>query len=133
MSNPGLMGSDPEQVFLELIDSGLETLARERDVFLSGAFDQIREISEEKRHLLERLESAMPTIARTPAILNAIEVLVTSSRRNEEIIKAAQQGLSHARRRIESIRKAGRGVVAYAEDGSAISSRADLLGALRSA
>lgn len=122
-----------QQRFLSLVQGGLETLEQERDVFLTGAFHKIQGISDEKKLLLQRLEQAMPRLERSAEVLNAIDLLVRAGRRNEEIIKAAQQGLMHAKRRVESIRRAGRGVVAYAEDGSSISSHADLMASLRSA
>ena len=62
-----------------------------------------------------------------------IKQLIEASRRNEQIIDAARQGLAYARRRIARIEEARKGAVAYGEDGGRIVSRADVIGRDRSA
>lgn len=111
----------------EIIDEGLEVLEEERGVFLSGTYEKIEAITKRKLDVLERLEKAVPAVPRSATVINAIKRLIVASKRNEQIIQAARQGLSHARRRITAISETRRGVVAYAEDGSRIKSRADLL------
>ena len=119
--------------FQEIVEEALELLARERALFLTGDYEKIPQVSGQKISVLERIEDAIPFAPQTRATIAVIEELVIASRRNEEIIQAARQGLAHARRRISSIREARRGVVAYAEDGSQIASHADLIGREKSA
>ena len=119
--------------FQEVMSTAIDVLSRERALFLSGQYAGIEAITVEKVDILARLEDVFPTAPRTQETISAIQSLVDASRRNEEIIQAARQGLAHARRRINSIRAARHGVVAYAEDGTQISSQADLIGREKSA
>ena len=112
---------------LEIVDEAVALLDEERDVFLQGNYDLIEAVSARKLDVLERLELAMAGMSRSVMAIGAIRRLIAASRRNEQIIEAARQGLVHARRKIGAIEQAVRGVVAYAEDGSRIASRADLL------
>ena len=121
------------EAFEAVIAETLDVLAYERTLFLTGEYGELSEITDKKAALLSRIEEAVPLAPRTRATIAAIEDLVVASRRNEEIIQAARQGLAHARRRITSIRQAKHGVVAYAEDGSQISSQADLYAHQKSA
>ena len=129
--NMKAIGSDSE--FAEVVGEALDILARERLVFLTGDYNEIPKVTSDKVLVLERLEDAILRAPRTSDSISAIEELVSASRRNEEIIQAARQGLAHARRRIGSIRQARQGIVAYAEDGSQIASRADMVGHEKSA
>ena len=121
------------EAFEAVIAETLDVLAHERMLFLTGAYGELEGVTGKKTLLLARIEETVPFAPRTRATIGAIEDLVIASRRNEEIIQAARQGLAHARRRISSIQQAKQGVVAYAEDGSQISSRADLFARDKSA
>ncbi|MFK7945593.1 MAG: hypothetical protein AB8B85_22165 [Paracoccaceae bacterium] len=114
---------------LTTVEEALALLDAERDIFLQGRYEQIAELSERKMAVLDQLEAAMRGVPRSAIVVSAIRRLIAASRRNEQIIEAARQGLAHARRRIGAIQQAVRGVVAYAEDGTRIASRADQIGA----
>lgn len=114
------------------VETALALLDEERDVFLRGRYERIGEIAARKQKILDELEDAMTGIQRSALVVTAIRRLIAASRRNEQIIKAARQGLAHARRRIGAIQQAMRGVVAYAEDGSQIASHADMIGSGKS-
>lgn len=107
------------------VDAALTLLDEERDIFLQGRYAEISALGERKLAILEQLELALVGIERSALVVGAIRRLIAASRRNEQIIEAARQGLAHARRRIGAIQQAVRGAVAYAEDGSRIASRAD--------
>lgn len=124
---------DPRNLLIDTVQEGLEILSEERRVFLTGAYAQLKELTERKLAILGKLESIIPTVRRNTHVLQAMNALIAESRRNEEIIHAARQGLAQARRRITAIRKTRSGAVAYAEDGTTIMSRADEAGAARSA
>ena len=117
----------------DIVDEGLEVLDEERELFLTGGYENIPAITERKLQVLERLEAAIPAAPRSATVINAVKRLIAASRRNEQIIQAARQGLAHAKRRIGAILDSGRGVVAYAEDGSRIASSSDLIKNDRSA
>lgn len=121
-----------ERLFV-LVDDAVALLDEERDVFLEGQYMRIAQITERKLELLGDLETELAGAGRSVLVVNAVKRLIALSRRNEQIIQAARQGLAHARRRIVAIREAGQGVVAYAEDGSRIASTADLSNRERSA
>ncbi|MEM7058375.1 MAG: hypothetical protein AAF557_12350 [Pseudomonadota bacterium] len=110
------------------IGQALEILSDERDAFLTGAYDRIARITELKLSLLERLEIEIRSAPRSGDVIDMIKRLIDASRRNEQIIEAARQGLAYARRRIARIEDAQGGAVAYSEDGDKIVSRADVLG-----
>lgn len=118
---------------LAMVDEALELLDEERDVFLTGQYSRIADLTKRKLAVLRLLEVELAGAGRSALVINAVRRLIAISRRNEQIIQAARQGLAHARRRIGAIREAGRGVVAYAEDGSRIASQADLLSREKSA
>ena len=123
-----LMKDDPAAILSETIQSALDVLAEERGIFLAGDYDRIPMITESKLSLLERLESEIRAAPKTREVIDLIKQLIDASRRNEEIIAAARQGLAFAKRRISRIDAAQKGAVAYAEDGDRIVSRADVLG-----
>ena len=112
---------------MNTVDEALILLDEERDIFLQGRYAQIAELAERKLAVLERLELALAGIERSVLVVGAIRRLIAASRRNEQIIEAARQGLAHARRRIGAIQQAVRGAVAYAEDGTRIASQADMI------
>ena len=124
---------DTAAPLLRVVDEALDVLATERQVFLSGDYERIVEITEAKSEILVRLEDLIPSMARSITAIRAMQRLVEASKQNEQIIQAARQGLSHAKRRISAIAQTGRGAVAYAEDGTRISSHADLMKADKSA
>ena len=123
-----LKKDDPAAILSETIQSALDVLAEERGIFLAGDYDRIPMITESKLSLLERLESEIRAAPKTREVIDLIKQLIDASRRNEEIIAAARQGLAFAKRRISRIDAAQKGAVAYAEDGDRIVSRADVLG-----
>lgn len=122
MTDVKLAGTPP---LLELIDRAIDLLDDERSIFLDGQYERLPDVLQVKSKLLEQLELAMQTATRTARFVSAVKRLIDASRRNEQIIRAAQQGLSHARRRLKAIDEMHNGAVAYSEDGSRISSRAD--------
>lgn len=119
---------EPAQRLIESIKQALEVLRDERDAFLTGAYDRISQITELKLKLLDRLEAEIRAAPRSREVIDMIKRLIDTSRRNEQIIEAARQGLAFARRRIARIEDAQGGAVAYAQDGDKIVSRADVLG-----
>lgn len=112
---------------LDLVNEALELLEVERRVFLNGQYEKLSEIILAKTEILERLEAVIHSVVRTAGFVIAIKSLIEASRRNEHIIRAAQQGLAHARRRMKAIDQTRAGAVAYAEDGSRITSHADVV------
>ena len=118
------MERDPTRV-VEIVEEGMTLLEREREVLRAGDFPAVSSITSKKTDLLARLETAMRGVRRTAVIVEAVEALISESRRNEGMIRAALQGLAAAKRRIAAIIATGKGAVAYAEDGSRIKSRAD--------
>lgn len=125
--------TDPIRRLLQSISEALEILAEERDVFLTGAYNRISQITETKLALLARLEAEIRDAPKTRQVIDMIKRLIDTSRRNEQIIDAARQGLSYARRRLARIDDAHRGTVAYSEVGEKIVSRDDVLGQDKSA
>ena len=112
---------------LGVIAAAAELLERERQVFLTGRYEELAGIIAEKERMLGRLEGLIPTVVPNAEIVGALRDLIGMSRRNEQIIQAGRQGLAHARRRLKAIDEMNAGAVAYAEDGSPIRSNADLL------
>lgn len=121
------LGTEPMGSPVDLVNEALEVLDAERNVFLSGQYEKLSEIILAKTQILERLESVIHSVVRTAGFVIAIKSLIEASRRNEQIIRAAQQGLAHARRRMKAIDQTRAGAVAYAEDGSKITSHADVV------
>ena len=118
--------------FADVVSEALAILDEEQKVFLTGRYQSIPDIAERKLQVLGKLENEFSNLRPSEFVVASVRRIIAASRRNEQLIEAARQGLSHARRRIGAIREAGRGVVAYAEDGSRIASRADLLNTERS-
>ncbi|MEM9059274.1 MAG: hypothetical protein AAGD13_02325 [Pseudomonadota bacterium] len=112
----------------DIIDEAMRVLSREREIFLTGAYELLEELTAKKTRILQALEVTLQGAVRTAEIVIAVRGLIDASRRNEMIIQAAMQGIAQARRRLASIAKMRRGAVAYAEDGTVIASRADALG-----
>lgn len=110
---------------LGVIASAVELLKRERQVFLTGRYEELAGIIGEKKRILDELEGLVPTVVPNAEIISALRDLIDVSRRNEQIIQAGRQGLAHARRRLKAIDEMNAGAVAYAEDGSLIRSSAD--------
>lgn len=110
-----------------LIEEGLGILHEEREVFMKGRYEALDRITADKLAMMARLEDALPIVPRNAVSLRALERLVKASKRNEEVIAAARQGLSYAKLRIRELSDTRRGAVAYAEDGSRIESRADTI------
>ena len=108
-----------------LIARAVELLDEEREVFLTGQYEKLPRILAFKSALLEQIEQIILSAARSAVFVSAVKKLIEASRRNEQIIRAAQQGLSHARRRLKAIDDMKDGVVAYSADGNRITSRAD--------
>lgn len=120
--------ADPTRQLLDSITRALQILADERHVFMTGTYEKIAQITDAKMELLNRLEAEIRAAPRTGQVIEMIKQLIDASRRNEQIIDAARQGLAYARRRLGRISDAQGGAVAYAEDGDKIVSRADALG-----
>jgi hypothetical protein len=112
--------ADGTDSVLAAVETGLKILEEEREVFLAGRYEKIEKLTERKRSIITELDAAIPRTPRSDIVIEAISLLIEQSRRNEQIIVAARQGLSYARRRIASIHATERGDVAYAEDGTKI-------------
>ena len=112
----------------EIVDATLSILGDEREAFLQGTYHLVPDISARKNEMVERIENCIKSVPRSAEAVALIRSVIDAGRRNEDLILAARQGLAYARRRISQIKSATRGDVAYAEDGTRISSRADLLG-----
>ncbi|MGD1923643.1 MAG: hypothetical protein ACFB03_05570 [Paracoccaceae bacterium] len=115
-------------VAADVIEQAMVVLEREREIFLTGKYQFLSDVIETKTRILQTLEVTLRNAVRTADVVIAVRRLLEASRRNEEIIRAAMQGLAQARRRLASIAKMRKGAVAYAEDGTLISSRDDALG-----
>ena len=103
----------------------MNLLLEERTAILRGAYERIGQIAARKEEVLRLLEAAMRLAPKTREGTDALKRLIADSRRNELILTAAREGLAQARRRIAAISRAQRGVVAYLEDGSLLSCKAD--------
>ena len=121
---PGAGGAADDDI-LSLVDEGLGLLAQERELLVSGQFPMIPSVTARKSEFIGRLESQLRTEERTALVVDAVRKLIAESRRNESMIRAALQGFAAAKRRVTAIVATGKGAVAYAEDGTRISSRAD--------
>ena len=110
---------------LLLIQQGHRLLERERRVLNDGRFGEISEITARKQDLLTALDSATVHTVGTTEIRDALAGLIAESRHNERLIAAARAGFAIANRRIAAIVATRKGAVAYAADGSQITSRAD--------
>lgn len=110
---------------LRLIRHGHELLARERRVLSAGQFGEIAEITAQKQALLAALDQATAHTVGTTEVRRALAELIAESRHNERLIAAARTGFAIANRRIAAIVATRKGAVAYAPDGSQITSRAD--------
>lgn len=109
---------------LGAIDDGLAVLDEEREIFLSGSYERLHENAAKKASVVEAIERSAFNVGRSPLAIVAVRRLITASRRNEEIIRSARQGLAQAMRTIRSLAETRRGVVAYSHDGSPIAYRA---------
>jgi len=114
-----------EARLLDLVSEGHDLLSREREILFDGRFEGLEPIGAEKARLLEQLEDAIPRVRGTRALRTALDGLIADSRRNERLIGAALGGMRTARRSIEAIVATRMGDVAYAADGTRITSRAD--------
>lgn len=119
---------DPSAALVNAVAVTIELLDDERDAFLSGAYHLLPELSDRKLTMLKEIENCIQETTRSAKTVVLITQVIERGRRNEEIIRAAQQGLAFARRRIGQLNDTVSGAVAYAEDGSRIASRADMLG-----
>lgn len=117
--------ANPAAPLLDHVDTAMEILREERLALMRGAYEGIAAIAERKAAILERLESSVGTVPGTGEAVGALRRLIADSRRNERILAAAREGLAQARRRIATIARTSRGVVAYQEDGSMIACRPD--------
>lgn len=118
---------------IALLDEALDLLDRERIVFMTGRYEEITTLNDEKLSLLTRLQDQLSEARGTPRAIAKLKLVVDASKRNQEIIAAAREGLAHAKRRLGAIRDMEKGVVAYREDGDRIRSLADLMSPGKSA
>lgn len=116
-----------------LLAEGRALLARERGLLLGGDYLRAEALAAEKRAYLDRLESVWPTVAPAEGLREGLTALAGDARRNERLFLAAREGLAAARRRIAALQATRTGAVAYARDGSRITSRADACGKTKSA
>lgn len=111
-----------------LLAEGRELLARERRMLAAGALGDAEALARDKTAFLARLESAWPGLERVAALRKGLTGLIEDARRNERLLHAVRDGFAAARRRIEALEATRAGAVAYARDGSRITSRADACG-----
>lgn len=116
-----------------LIADGRALLDRERKLLLGGDYHAAESLAAEKRAYLARLESSAPALARSGMLREGLNLLAGDARRNERLLAAVRDGLAAARRRIAALDATRSGAVAYARDGSRITSRADACGRTKSA
>lgn len=109
----------------ELIDLAIRLLLDERKIFFSGNYELLGSIVPQKTAVLADIESQIVRTRPNLSLVAAMKRLVQESRFNERIIAAAQQGVAHARRRLRAIEDMRAGAVAYAEDGTRITSKED--------
>lgn len=114
-----------EARLLSAVAAGNELIERERGMLARGEFAEVARLSAGKQALLAELESAIRHVRGTGELRDALEHLISASRRNERMILAARQGVAQARRRIDAIVATMRGAVAYDRDGAQITSRDD--------
>ncbi len=126
-------GTDARGALMASIGDALGALADERRAFLEGTYRLVPKITERKSRLLAVLEQGVGRVQPDAELKAALESVIAESRRNEQIIAAALQGLRSARRRIKAIIEASGGTVAYAADGTRIASSADLAAHSKSA
>lgn len=117
--------SEARAALLAAISEARRALADERRIFLEGTYGGLRQVTEAKARILAEMEDGMRRVRPDAEIRAALERVIAESRRNEQIIAAALQGLRSARRRVRAIAEARTGAVAYARDGSRIASAAD--------
>lgn len=117
--------SEARAALLAAIAEARRALADERRIFLEGTYSALRQVTEAKARILGEMEDGMRRVRPDAEIRAALERVIAESRRNEQIIAAALQGLRSARRRVRAIAEARTGAVAYARDGSRIASAAD--------
>ena len=72
---------DTAAPLLRVVDEALDILATERQVFLSGDYERIVEITEAKSEILVRLEDLIPSMARSITAIRAMQRLVEASGR----------------------------------------------------
>lgn len=123
----------PEDEVHELVERGHALLTRERAVLLAADFGPVEALAAEKGALLAALSEAVGRARGTDALRTALARLIEESRRNERILEAVLRGLRSARRRMAAIMAARRGEVAYAADGTRITSSADSISKNRTA
>lgn len=115
----------PAERLLALVEDGRALMARERVLLMRGAVDEVARLGAEKAALLESLQRVIRQVRGTAGLRAALDGLIAESRRNEQLLHAARQGVAAARRRIAAILATRRGAVAYDRDGSVIASRED--------
>ena len=125
--------TDGRAALLDAVTEARAVLAAERRVFLEGDYPRLGRITTAKARLLSAMEAGIARVRPDPGVREALEQLIADSRRNEQIIAAALQGLRSARRRIAAMAEARGGALAYAPDGSRIASAADRSAHSRSA
>ncbi len=127
------MAQEPAEAIHEITREAREVLRNERSVLLEGQYESVPALTKRKEELLMRLEVEMRRAYRTRPVVDAVSALIADSRRNEQMINAAINGVAQARRKIKLIVETGRGAVAYAEDGSLIRSRDDAVNSVKRA
>jgi hypothetical protein len=113
---------------LDLVASGLRLIAREREAFLHGSFEELDDLAEKKERLVDALTAAEPGGVEIGGLRDGLEALISGSRHNAQLMRAAQSGLLAAQRRIDAILATRNGLVAYDENGEEIVSREDAAG-----
>lgn len=116
-----------EARLLALVEQGHALMERERALLIAGGFDAIEDIAAQKSELLASLDEVTRSLRGTPRLRRALDALIADSRRNERLLGAALGGMRSARRSIQAIVATRMGDVAYAADGTRITSRADAM------
>ena len=88
-------------------------LDAERDIILSGDFDDLAHISTEKEHILHRLKG----IDRN---LSSLQRVLSKANRNERLLNAMKSGIESARRILHDVSNPQKDLNTYSEDGNSV-------------
>ncbi|MHA7872234.1 MAG: hypothetical protein ACX939_07790 [Hyphococcus sp.] len=102
------------------VNALIDLLSREKSALLSGAYDAIADITEQKQHYLAVLSTSLEDPAKAAEISHLrkpIEQIQSLARENESLLNAARNGASSARTRIKNIMTQEAFVGAYTADG----------------
>lgn len=101
-----------------LIDQITDSLDRERDLLIEGAYDTIADEAAARQAQIERL-AALP-VRGIPALAPRLDRLRRLSARNAGLLRAAIDGAAAGRRRVEEIMEARSRLLGYDAKGAPV-------------